>query len=210
MLDRPIVIFDVETDGLRPDCQITQFAAAGYKNGNAVKFMNVRVQFDVSKADEEALKLNHYSEKAWKDAITREELAANFSNFLRHFKCIKHVSQKTGKPYEVAQLCGYNAIRFDGFVLKRLYEELGLFLPADPRILDVMQLIQWLEVMDLLPFKLDDYKLETVSKAFKHPEFRAHDASADVLALIKIIEDAMLIPVIEQAELMESKNAQNT
>ena len=59
------------------------------------------------------------------DFASPGETVAKFSRFLFPHLCIEMVSARTGRPYSVAKMAGYNALTFDWPRLKSLYGQCG-------------------------------------------------------------------------------------
>lgn len=116
MSAQKIVVFDLETGGLHEDAPIIQLAAVAVdRDWNEIDSYEVKIRFAADEADPEALKMNHYDAEIWeREAKPRGAVISEFSDFLNRHKCIEMVSKRTGAPYQVALLAGYNAATFDG------------------------------------------------------------------------------------------------
>lgn len=180
-MNETIIYFDLETDSTAEDCQIIQIAAVAVDpDGNELGGYAARVQFDPEKSDQKALEINHYHPQLWEDAIPPAQAVEEFARFLDKFKWVTQVSKRSGKPYKVARLGGYNAVGFDMPRLRRMFAQQGAFLPAHPRALDVLQLADW--YFQINPNeKPESTKLETVCTALgcPIPEGEAHNALID-------------------------------
>lgn len=176
----PVVYFDLEAGGLELHHPIIQLAAVAIDEyGVELGSYNQRLQFNIGDCDPYALELNHYTPEAWADAISLKEAVATFGNFLKKYKSVKCVSKRTGSPYMVARVGGYNAAAFDMPRLRNLFAT--QFLPAHAMVLDVLQLALW--YFELFPnHKPENLKLATVCAYFEIPLERAHDALSDVRA----------------------------
>jgi DNA polymerase III alpha subunit (gram-positive type) len=168
------VFFDVETSGLDYNVhEITQLAAFAPATGEE---LNLYVKFDVSKANKEALEVGHYDEKLWKrNAIEQSEACEEFNKFLCGHKSVSRVSKK-GKKYAVSVLAGHNAAKFDMFFIIEAFKKHGVFLPADFRCYDTMQLALW-GCLDL-----EDYTLGGLARHFNliSASRNLHNAAVDV------------------------------
>ena len=133
-----VVYFDLETAGVedyRPDIQLAAVAVDG--DWNEVGSIEMKVQFDIALADPEALRINHYDTAVWREqALPLPAVIARFGRFLDNFKTLQRISKRSGRPYRVAQLAGHNAATFDAPRLKSMYTRAGVFLGADPRVLE--------------------------------------------------------------------------
>lgn len=174
--------FDIESGGLEehhPDIQLAAIAVG--PNWEELEVFQAKIQFDESKADPEALKLNSYDPEVWKrDAQPIQEVVSAFGAFLNRHKSLEMVSRRTGAPYSVARLAGHNAATFDGPRLRRLFR--STFLPAHPIPLCTLQRALW--YFHERNEKPENYKLEALCKYFGIPHEGAHDALADVRATI--------------------------
>lgn len=182
-----IVVFDLETAGLAEDAEIIQLSAVAVDGEwNELDVYNCKIQFDASMAEPTALEINHYDKEVWaKEAKARSEVINEFSKFLGKYKCVEMVSKRTGAPYSVALLAGYNAATFDGPRLKRFFG--GTFLPAHPRVLCVMQRVLWL-AQESPGFRPESFSLGNVAKALGLSSDGAHDALNDVRTTIQVMK----------------------
>lgn len=183
-----IVYFDLETGGLAMTCPIIQIAAAAYDdNGKELAVFERKLQFDKIDCEAEALQMNHYSPEEWQDAVHPREAVLGFAEFCRWYKSVEMVSKRTGKPYKVARLGGYNAATFDNPRLKKLFNDNTEFLPAHPVVFDVFQLALWW--LHRNPDnKPENAKLATLAKFFGVEHAKAHDALSDVRATAAIAQ----------------------
>lgn len=181
------VYFDLETGGVQETHPDIQLAAIALREDTWTELdsFEAKIRFDDTRADAEALKLNHYSAEEWAaHALAEPLVVARFASFLDRFKTIPMVSKRTGKPYNVAKLVGHNAASFDGPRLQRMFQRYKRFLPADPRVRCTCQrAMWWFDERGLAP---DDYKLSTLATYFGLPVDGAHDALADVRLTIEL------------------------
>jgi len=174
------VFFDLETGGLDYKRHpVIQIAAYHPESGDEFE---AKVKFDPRRATPEALKINHYDEKVWDaEAKAAQEVAREFGEWLRHKAWIEKVSKK-GKTYRVAQLAGHNAAAFDAPFIQEMFRNHSVFLPADYRVLDTMQLAMW-----LLPGR-ESYKQADLAASFGIDAGDAHDAMCDVRTCAALAE----------------------
>lgn len=178
------VYFDLETGGVDFTHPVIQLAAIAIEDGTLREAgtFERKVAFDVTKADPAALAINHYTAEAWKDANTALAVSTMFSTFIRPFSSIELVSKRTGAPYQVAKLAGYNAVTFDGPRLKAMYA--GGFFPCSYQIRDVLQrAFWWFDERGIVP---EDFKLTTLCRYFNIETDGAHDALTDVRLTIAL------------------------
>lgn len=184
------VYFDTETGGVEPHHPTISLAAAVVDTDfREVATFDQRIRFDVATCDPEALKINHYTPEAWRDAIT--PAAAKFARFIEPYRSVRMVSKRTGRPYHVAALAGYNAMTFDLPRLKGMFGD--LFFPCSFFVRDVLQraLFYFDERPELV--RPEDFKLTTVAAYFGIDTAGAHDAFTDVrltIAVHKALRDA--------------------
>lgn len=185
-----IVFFDLETGGLtdeHPNIQIAAIAVATGDDWRELETFERKLTFDIAKADPEALKLNHYDADVWwREGVAEPVALADFKNFLRDHADMEMISKRTGEPYYVAQLAGYNALTFDGPRLKKAFTRWSIFLPAHPRELCVLQQAAWWFVANPAAGKPASMKLGDVCAAFGFSIEGAHDALADIRATVKL------------------------
>src|SRR5580700_11396844 len=79
------VYFDLETGGVRPEHPIIQIAAVAIDNATwqEVDAIEMKLCFDPSQADPEALRLNHYNTAVWHaEAVIPSQARLQFARFL--------------------------------------------------------------------------------------------------------------------------------
>lgn len=180
------VYFDLETGGLLEHHPIIQLAAVAVdENFKELDAINLRLQFNRGDCDESALEMNSFDADVWQKTAVQPIVAVNeFAEFLRSYTDLPMASKRTGKPYYVAQLAGYNAATFDGPRLSALFREHSQFLPAHPQVLCVLQRAKWYfhELGKCLP----SYKLGAVCEHVGIAISEAHDALSDVRATVEL------------------------
>jgi len=177
---RPAVYFDFETCGIEPHRPEIQLAAVVVDEDTWAEISSFerKIEFDLAKATSEALAMNSYNAEKWAaEAVSEARVVAEFDTFLTPFRAQRMMS-KAGKPYFVARLVGHNAATFDGPRLMAMFKRHHLFLPADPRVRDTVQLALW--HFDELGAAPKDFKLVTLCQHFGVQVKDAHDALADV------------------------------
>ncbi len=180
------VYFDLETGGLELTHPIIQIAAVAIERGSwgEIASFETKLQFNENEADPAALAINHYTPAAWAEAIPPCEALARFNRFLRFHACDTLTSARTGRPYTVSRLKGYNSVAFDMPRIKFAVDRYKMFLCADLRSRDVMQIALW--YFDQLSRPLPNYRLETVAEYFELEHSGAHDALFDVRLTVQI------------------------
>lgn len=192
-----LVFVDLETGGLEPKQHpIIQIAAVAVDEELAeLAHFERKLDFDADTAEKEALDLGCYSREEWdRSSVTPYDAMCDLAAFLKRYPDVRMMSQRTGRPYFVAQLAGYNAATFDGPFLQTAYRAHDLFMPASYRVLCCLQRALWHfhERDDLTPPA--DFKLATVCKYFAVPLENAHDALADCRATVQLYRALTNLP----------------
>lgn len=176
------VYFDLETGGIEMRHPVIQLAAVAVDDAlTECGTFERKIAFSEELADPEALRINHYTAEAWKDAEPPLRTVAAFNEWLKPFSSITKLSQRN-TPYVIAKLAGFNSVTFDGPRLKALYA--GQFFPCSYQIRDVLQrAFWWFDERGIVP---DDFKLTTLCRYFNIPTDGAHDALTDVRLTIAL------------------------
>jgi DNA polymerase III epsilon subunit-like protein len=172
------VYFDLETGGLNDEPTIQLAAVAVNGDWTEAGAFEQKIQFDASKCSPEALKLNGYEPELWKDAVSPQETVRRFSAFLKPHATVEMISKRTGEPYMVARLAGYNALTFD---LPRLRAMYGTnFFPCSYHVRDVLQRAMFYFDEHPTEGKPKDLKLTTLCEYFGiDVDGSAHEALTD-------------------------------
>ncbi len=180
------VYFDLETGGLNQEPVIQIAAIAVNEDWTEAGSFEQKIKFDPAACDPEALKLNGYSAEGWKDAITPVATAMKFSQFLKPHSTVEMISKRTGAPYSVARLAGYNALTFDLPRLRDLYGQ--TFFPCSYHVRDVLQRAMfYFDEHPEIATKPKDLKLSTLCEYFQiSVDGKAHEALADVRMTISL------------------------
>ena len=173
------IYFDFETAGLEPKNPSIQLAAIAQDDGTGEECasMELKLKFNVSDANPEALAMNHYSKEAWKDAVYPVDAARRLSRFIEPYRSIEMVSKTKGTPYSVAKLAGYNALTFDLPRLRQLYD--GQFFPFSYHVRDILQRVLFYFDEHPQESKPASLKLPVICEHFGICVDGAHDALAD-------------------------------
>lgn len=178
------VYFDLETGGIEMRHPVIQLAAIAVddQTGDEAGAFERKIQFAIDACDPEALRVNHFTVDAWRYATPPAVTVAAFSAWLKPFSSVEKLSQRTGAPYLLAKLAGFNAVTFDGPRLKALYA--GSFFPCSYQIRDVLQrAFWWFDERGIVP---EDFKLTTLCRHFGIDTDGAHDALTDVRLTIAL------------------------
>jgi DNA polymerase III epsilon subunit-like protein len=178
------VYVDTETGGVLPQHPTIQLAAVAMRGDVELASFEQKIQFNEADCDPEALKMNHYTAEAWKDAVSTAATAMRFSQWLRPFCEVERVG-RSGRPYKTARCAGYNW-PFDGpRIREQVYE--GSFCPLEFLARDVLQrvLFYFDETGEAPP---ENFKLSTVAAHFGLSVDGAHDALADARLAAKVYE----------------------
>lgn len=181
---QPTTVYaDIETGGLNPDSPIIQIAAVAIRDEIEISSFECKIVFREEDCVKEALELVGYTQDKWREAVSRSIAIARFSAWLKPYQCVKNISKRTGNPFYVAQLAGYNIVAFDLPRLRNFYGD--TFFPVSLKPLDVYQLVMW--YLHLYPEEQPkDTKLATICEHFGVPLDGAHDALNDVRATAKL------------------------
>jgi DNA polymerase III epsilon subunit-like protein len=183
------IVFDTESAGLRDEHPTIQLAAVAIeeRTWEELGAFEVKIRFNEADADPEALKMNHYDPEVWKrEAVPMKVACEKFAAFIEPHRSLQMVSKRTGRPYNVARLIGHNAATFDGPRLKLMYQQCGLFLPADPRVrCSVQMAMHYCDAREIQP---PSYRLTELLKFFDIPvDENAHDALADTRMAVQLV-----------------------
>jgi DNA polymerase III epsilon subunit-like protein len=174
------VYFDLETGGVEPRHPNIQLAAIAIDDNTGEEIANFecKISFEESTADPEALAINHYSKDAWSGSVIPAHAAARFAAFVKPHSTIEMISKRTGAPYFVAKLAGYNALTFD---LPRLKGMFGTqFFPCSYLVRDILQRAMfWFDEHPEVK-NPGSLKLSKVCEHFGIASNGAHDALVDV------------------------------
>ena len=193
--DERLIFFDLESGGFfdvvagevkvtKPLIQIAAIAVD--RRYRERETLEIKIQFDESRADQAALNTNHYDRETWlRDALPAGQAAKRFADFLRRHATVDKQS-RAGRPYRIAQLVAHNAERFDGPLIHAWFKMLSQFCPAAYSVFCTKQRAFWLfhEHKDLTP--PENFKLGTLCQYFGIPlgEEQAHDAMNVVRATV--------------------------
>lgn len=185
-MKRTVVFFDLETSGLHDEAEIIQLAAIAVRpDWQEAATFERKIQFDESKADPKALEKNHYHRSLWAEkACSPHQASVEFGQFLESYRTLEMVSKRTGNLYTVCRLAGYNSETFDKPRLWSMFKRVGIFLPADPRTLDVLQRVLWR--YECRAEDLPNYQLATVARHLGIEYDGAHEGLTDVRMTIAI------------------------
>lgn len=181
------VYFDLETGGLDPTRHpVIQFAGIAVEGWEPVGELELKIHFDPTKAEPEALGLNSFDADTWAaEAVRSSEAVAKIGKFLREHARVD-VPKKPPKigTWRACQLAGYNAATFDRPFLGELFRRHDAFCVGTLAVLDVYQLVQWwATTTDDRP---ENLRLETVAPFLGIEHGEAHDALGDVRATIAV------------------------
>lgn len=185
------VYFDLETGGVNDEPVIQLAAVAVNDDWSEAGSFEQKIKFDPAKCSPEALTINGYTEEAWKSAVTPGAAIARFSQFLKPHSTVEMISKRTGNPYMVARLAGYNALTFDLPRLRAMYGD--SFFPCSYHVRDVLQRAMFWFDEHSPNEKPKDLKLSTLCEYFAISTEGAHEALTDVrmaVALYRRLCDA--------------------
>jgi DNA polymerase III epsilon subunit-like protein len=183
-----LVVFDLETTGTNPerDCAIQVGALALDGDLSPCGEFESKLCFDEGRESSAAHGGNSLERAVWnREALPEREAARRFAAFLHEHATLLRAGAH-GKPFLVAQLASYNS-GFDGPFLNAWFERSGDFLPADRRVLCLMQRAHWALLESRRCAFPDSLKLGTVCRELGIPlGHNAHDALHDARAAASI------------------------
>ena len=187
-----ITFVDIETGGLEFTRPIIQIAAVAIEVADADflerESIELKVAFDRRQADPASLPFNKFKPHVWKrEALPPIAAAKKFAGFLRRHATYPMLS-KSKRPYQLSQLAGHNAERFDGPFIHEWYRRLGVYCPARYMTLCTKQKALWLFEEDKSLTPPADFKLGTLCQYFgvRLHKRDAHDALVDVRATVEL------------------------
>jgi DNA polymerase III epsilon subunit-like protein len=184
----PLVVTDIETGGLELHHPIIQIAAVVFlpDTDAVLEELELKIEFDPETCESEALKVNHYDPVDWHGAVTIDDGLRQLLKLYRDYAVAVRVPRSGKGTYKVAIAGGYNS-NFDADRLFHQARQRKMFLPVDPRFLDVMQLAMW-------KLDLPSYKLTNVAEHLGISSVGAHDALADVHMTYKVMKKLLELP----------------
>ena len=184
-----IVFYDIETSGLIPKKHdIIQIAAIAFSiesgNWNELEEFEIKLEFDLEKADPEALKNNCYNKEVWeKEAMPQKRAIRVFSDFLRKHSDVKRAGKKSGKAFFCCRTAGHNIKNFDDPFVRAFFKRMDIFCPMDfMEAYDTIQLALWEFGLKMTGSVPKNYQLETLCNKLDIPLENAHDALSDIRA----------------------------
>ncbi|WP_168205254.1 3'-5' exonuclease [Bythopirellula goksoeyrii] len=184
------IYIDIESAGRARRAPIIELAAIAVESGSyrELDSIDMKLEFAMKEADPRFLGVNKFSPTVWeKYALPERDAAAKLAAFLRRHATTERTSPKTGKPYLVAQLAGFNSNRFDIPRLEQLFQRHKLFFPACRRSLCVMQKTQWFfEDNQALQPGPDNFSLAALADYFRLATQPDHTALSDVRATVEL------------------------
>ena len=171
------IFYDLETSGLDPKKhEIIQIAAYSPNSG---EYLDIYVEFDVSKADPDALKLNKYDPST--PRMPLKEALLLFTKLCNDNPSIVQLSH-SGKEWTTAVLHGYNNIKFDRLFIEKAYRDNKMFQPFHYNQID------WFNFVLLALPNLYGHKQVDIAAHFNIKTTDAHDALGDVVMLQAIAQ----------------------
>jgi DNA polymerase III epsilon subunit-like protein len=187
-----LVMFDLETGGLLPTQPTISLAAVAAEEPDLreVSSFHSKITFAEADCDPEALMLNGYTADAWAQSVTPARAAQSFAAWMKPYHSITMTSKRTGNPYTLARLSGFNALLFDLPRLKALFG--AEFFPCSHLVRDVFQrAVFYFDEHPHEPLP-ENFKLATLGAYFGLNVDGAHDALFDArlsLALLRELRE---------------------
>lgn len=208
-LAEKIVFIDVETGGLDLErSPIIQMAAIATTVGcdeigrirlTEIEALEQKIAFDPSTATSEALEANSYDEAAWnRESVTLRTAHARLNNLVsKHATIPMRGKRPPHRPYQLAQIAGHNAARFDAPMIQRDQRQFGMFWPGHYLVLDTLQLALWTTLVDE-SFRPENMQLGTLARALEVDvdgsdvdDLELHDALVDVRVNIAVVNELL-------------------
>ena len=189
-LDR-LIFFDLETGGDNPRIHpITEIGAVACcsESLRILDEFHQHILFDPKECDPRFYSKRKYHAKWWQSAKSPQEVAREFSQFLKDH-CTFTVRRHDGSGcFQTTQLIAHSAEKHDGPFLKTWYDRLGMKLPAHPLILCSKQRAMFLfyEHKSLTP--PGSYSLERLAEYFDTKTKPDHTALTDSKALHEVYQ----------------------
>lgn len=184
-----IVFYDIETSGLiAKKHEIIQIAAIAFSVEKdwwqELEQFEVKLNFDLNRADPQALENNCYDQALWaREAIAPLPAVQAFSGFLRKYADVKRIGRKSGKSFYCCRTAGHNIKNFDDPFVREFFSRMNMFCPIDfMEAYDTLQLALWafgLQSHQPIP---ENYQLGTLCRMLDIPLDNAHDALSDIRA----------------------------
>ncbi len=179
-----LVVFDLETTGTNPDrdCVIQVGAVALDGELSPCGDFELKLRFDDRRASQATFGHNSFEQQRWyKEAVSPGEAARRFAKFLHEHATLERTGSR-GKPFLITQLASYNS-SFDAVFLQAWFEGVREFLPADRRVLCLLQRTHWALVESHGCTFPENLKLGTVCRELGIPlGGNSHDAFHDARA----------------------------
>ncbi len=184
-----IVFYDIETSGLSPNKHdIIQIAAIAFSVESEkwveLEEFEIKIEFDLEKADPEALENNCYNKEVWeKEAIPQKKAIRVFSDFIRKHSDVKRVGKKSGKEFLCCRTAGHNIKNFDDLFVRAFFKRMDIFCPIDfMETYDTIQLALWKFGLERTGAAPENYQLGTLCDKLGITLKNAHDALSDIRA----------------------------
>jgi DNA polymerase III alpha subunit (gram-positive type) len=184
-----IVFYDIETSGLMPNKHdIIQIAAIAFSiesgKWNELEEFEIKLEFNLEKADPDALENNCYDKDVWEnEAMPQKKAIRAFSDFLRKHSDVKRTGKKSGKAFFCCRTAGHNIKNFDDPFVRTFFNRMDVFCPMDfMEAYDTIQLALWEFGLKRTGSVPKNYQLGTLCNKLDVPLENAHDALSDIRA----------------------------
>lgn len=186
-----IVFVDIETTHLDIDlAEPIQIAAIAVDKSSlkVIDEFEIKIKFNESWANKDALKRNHYNPHKWKlEAVSSVEARILFSSF-----CQKHATwnrtSKKGNQYTVAEMAGHNADAYDAPIISKWYRANNEYIPLSCWRTGVIDTMHMAKIVELVYGENWDtgFSLRALCDRFGILLKNEHDALEDVRATVDL------------------------
>jgi DNA polymerase III alpha subunit (gram-positive type) len=186
-----LVFVDIETTHLDTNLAVPIQIAAIAINKSSIKQIDeieIKIDFNRSLADIEALSRNCYNPNRWKkDAVSPDVARRKFSNFCKEHATWDRIS-KNGNQYTIAEMGGHNADAYDAPIISKWYRDVNQYIPLSCWRTGVIDTMHMAKVVEITYDERWDsgFSLRALCDRFRILLKNEHDALEDVRATVDL------------------------